>query len=108
MKRLELVIMVVVLLGLLGSGCCLVNPASHSEEFVTGLELNSKTSNTLKDSLVPFIETGELPLSEEAKKKEDPVAWEKKHLIALLTQHASHARTLAEKGGGFAPKKEGD
>lgn len=108
MKRLELVILVVVALAFLGAGCCLVNPASHSEEFITGLELNSKTSDTLKDALVPFIETGELPLSEEAKKKDDPLAWEKKHLVALLAQHASHARTLAEKGGGFAQKKEGD
>lgn len=108
MKRFELIILAVVLLGFLGAGCCLVNPASHSDEFITGLELNSKTSNTLKDALVPLIETGELPLSDEAKKKDDPLAWEKKHLIALLNQHSSHARTLAEKGGGFAPKKEGD
>jgi hypothetical protein len=107
MKRTFVLLAALAVLAALG-GCCTVNPASHADAFVKGLELNAKTSGTLATHLVPFLEGEPLPLSEAAKKKDDPEAWEKKHLIALLKQHKSHSMTLAKKGGGFEEKDAED
>lgn len=107
MKRLTVLLAALAALAALG-GCCLVNPASHSDAFIRGLELNAKTAATLETHLVPLLEGDSLPLSETAKKKENPEEWERNHLKALLKQHVSHSKTLAKKGGGFEKEDEGD
>lgn len=107
MKRTFVLLAALAVLAAFG-GCCLVNPASHADSYVRGLELNAKTANTLATHLVPFLEGEALPLSEAAKKKDDPTEWEKRHLISLLKQHKSHSMTLAKKGGGFEEKDAED
>ena len=100
MKRFSVLLAALAVIAALG-GCCLINPASHSDAFIRGLELNSKTAGTLETHLVPLLEGQPLPLSETAKKKDDPEDWERRHLVSLLKQHVSHSKRLAKKGGAF-------
>ena len=103
MKRILVFLAALLVMAIVSAGCCTVNPASHTDAFHEGLNLNLKTATTLRDHLVPFLEGAPLPLSEKAKEKDGPAAWEKRHLIALLKQHVPHAESLARKGGA---KKE--